>query len=402
MSLATDLGGTLLDLLRHRPPRVPRAKWQTNYVIGSISESPNKQAVSNACELVYQFDRVGYNTCKQILSWWEWKAGEPFMPKECLTPEEAYRGLTAYPDMVAVGVGVKLGTDHAVDGALTLARAHFAWCLLGLGPVPGRIVLDHHLEDIHRPCVLIGQGRAKHALRRVAQAGKRGWVRRDTAPKNFQFTDHVGLSTIVYQGLQWDIPRKTRNYCRWQTDILAAIVDRFPFVPVWGLDPSLRITARDFANNPTDKRNVEAILPWLKPTSLPVKFTRFEDASVIAALLAGDSSSTDSLMLDGAYANGEVQMTSADDGLRSSTVRQVAWEEDRAFACQAVSGGGPVMRIPKPLVPVAYSILSREGRTWVEGPIHGASTPLMEVPAQPADKPRGDGNFWKGIMWGDR
>lgn len=361
---AALLGQTLLDLLRGVRPTLPPSSWETNYVVGAVSESPNKQAVSNADQLLWSYEREEWSTCNAILDWVVGLEAQPFMPKECLTGEELYRALTALPCLVFAGIALKMGRDDAYVAALKLARAHVSWALLGLGPVPGREVLDHHLEAVSEPCVLIGRGKAKFPIRRVAQAGKRGWVRnRDAGAKKFQFIEHLAHSVMVYQALRWDIPRKVRKACEWPVETFNAITNRFPILPTWGFGPDEILDLSEFANDPADWRNVQPLIPHLKATSLPVQFTRYEDGSVVSVLLRGDSSSTDSLMLDACYANGEVRLTSSDDGLRPKAVRQVAWEESAAFACRPESGSGPTMRIPKPLSEAMYSVVSQNGWT---------------------------------------
>lgn len=407
---AALLGQTLLDLLRGRRPTLPQGQWETNYQVkvdgsADISESPNKQAVSNANQLLWSFERKEWATVKAILDWWVALAAAPFMPKETNTGEEVYRALTAYPNLVAAGVAQEIDREDAFEAALLLARAHIAWALLGLGPVPGREVADHHLDAISKPCVLIGTKKPKYPIRRVAQAGKRGWVRnRDKKyPPKFQFLEHLNHGVMVYQALGWELPRKVRKAARWPVDTFAAFRERFPSVPWWGFNVPEIENLRDFAVSPTNEDFAWALLPYLKATSLPVQFSRYADGSVVSVLLRGDSSSTDSLMLDANYAGGEVRLTSADDGLRLKAVLQIAWEETEAFACQAEDHTGPVMRIPKPRAPLAHTIFSKDGRTWMDGDASEDASPVapetprsdVPPPVRPAPRP-----WWRRLLEG--
>lgn len=387
---AIKLGETHLDLLLRRSPTLPPSQWETNYKRPfDISESPNKQMVSNMNLLIWAFEHGDFVTVDAILDWLEWLAEQLFMPKECLTGEEVYRSLTALPCLTAAGVAGFRNRPGAFAAAAKLARAHIAWALLGLGPVPGREVADHHLDSVTEPCVLIGTKKAKFPIRRVAQAGKRGWVRNreKNQPKKFQFIEHLAHSVMVYQALDLKIERKVRKACKWPVAAYEAVCKRFPRVYGWCFSAADRLILNRFAEDPTNRSSARLLLDFLMPTSLPVAFWRYADGSVVSLLMRGDSSSTDSLMIDAAYANGEVRMTSADDGLRIPAIRQIAFEETAAFACKAIDGTGPTMRVPKPSAALAHVIASEDGRTVLVGDGPGDVTAPPPVTPPHAEPP---------------
>jgi hypothetical protein len=397
-SIAVLLGRTLVDLIRRRKPTLPRAKWETNYREPfSISESPNKQATSNACELVWALNEGKLEIVDQVLAWFAWLRTQPFTPKECIVPEEAYRSLTAYPTLVAAGVAHQRNNLAAKIACLDLARAHLAWCLLGIAMRPGRSVKDHHLDHPDVPCVLIGTGSPNYPERKVTQCGDRGWIRSRTkgSPKVFLFTDHIGLSVIVYQGLGLKLSRKTRKACSDQVETLAAILDRWPSTPVWGLSAVDAVMAKRFFDEPTRVDYAREIVPWLLAPERTLRFVRFNDGTVIAMMEDTDPSSTDWLMIDASYSGGETRMTSADDGNRDETLMQIGMEETSAFACQRRDGAGPVMRLPKPNAGVAYRVFCRDRVVKLET---GASEPLVQTPppkVPPPPKGRRWWEFWK-------
>ena len=59
------------------------------------------------------------------------------------------------------------------------------------------------------------------------------------------------------------------------------------------------------------------------------------------------------------YRGGKTAMTSADDGLRSSSDPQKAWESATAIYCQKLSGG-PILTVLKPNSAEAYRVVSDE------------------------------------------
>ena len=108
------------------------------------------------------------------------------------------------------------------------------------------------------------------------------------------------------------------------------------------------------------------------------------------------SSSNDPTMICVWYKGGKTAMASADDGLRSSSEPQKAWESATAIYCQKVSGG-PILTVLKPNSAEAYRIVSDENGVVTMTVSGGSPLPPMEPHPVPAPKPKKE-NKWTGWL----
>jgi hypothetical protein len=96
-------------------------------------------------------------------------------------------------------------------------------------------------------------------------------------------------------------------------------------------------------------------------------------------------------------------MASADDGLRSSSDPQKAWESATAIYCQKISGG-PILTVLKPNSAEAYRVESNEsgvvtmtvaGVSHVPGQLPPITEPVVvTVPPKPPKRRKPWWRFW--------
>lgn len=399
MSDATLMGDELLQLAKGTIPKT--REWQTEIFLerGHLPASRNKFLCCNAAEAIFAWLRNDRARVREILDWWTWFATTPLSAGEDLTGEEVYRALMAYGNLAAAAVAKRSGHDAGYAAALAVAKAHATWLLLGAGCGPARKVRDHHLDQIGRPVVLVGDGPPVSDLPYIAQAGKRGWIRnRQEGPKTFLFCESVGLSAIVGQAAGLAVPRKPTP---WQVDLLAALQSFAPGLPPFGFESLEQTVARAFLRNPTDLSPAREIAKWVahQAPDLPFTFVRYVDGSIVTLCEHAGTSSTDARMIDAWYADGRSMKTSADDGLRSSSPPQRGFELGSSFACQLESGG-PVMTLPRPSAAEAWRVRTSRGEVTFTaaglGPAPNPGPPPAPAPApvlQP--KPRKPRRWWR-------
>lgn len=352
---AAVMNNELLDLVRGKVPGT--AKWReevpTDY---TFKGSRNKPLTCKAAAGHYAY-RVG-KTAEAIahLEWWLGYVKLPFMQGEELTPEEVYRPMFIYPAYSSAALARRMGRPDIERACLDFVRAGVTWLGMGAGTGPGKKVTNHHLDDVTAPCVLVGDGGYWSKLPYVAQAGMRGHIRnRDGGPQTFHFTESVGLSAIVGQAANLDVPRKLTP---WQCDLFAAIGEMAPGIDILGFSSVQRTQFLAMLNNPTNLGLVVEAVKWIAAYGPPMdfEFIRYVDGSVFVYMLKNHSSSTDDRMIDGWLLGGATMKASADDGLRSSHLAMTCQETSNEIAC---SGGGRTVTIMKPQVTESHRISVR-------------------------------------------
>lgn len=352
---AEAMNRELLDLVRGKVPET--SFWKEEVPSdNSLRGSKNKPLTCKAAASYYSY-RVG-RTEEAIrhLEWWIEYVKLPFMQGEELTPEEVYRPMFIYPPYAAAALARRLGRTDIERACLGVVRAGVVWLGMGTGTGPGKMVTNHHLDNVTAPCILVGDGEFPSKLPYVAQAGMRGHIRnRDGGPQTFHFTESIGLSAIVGQAANLSVPRKLTP---WQCDLFAAIGDIAPGIDVLGFSPNQRVQFLGMLNNPTNLGLVVEVVKWIAAygPSLDFEFIRYVDGSVFVYMLKNHSSSTDDRMIDGWLLGGSTLKASADDGLRSSHLSMECQETSNEIAC---SGSGRSVAIAKPRIAESHRISVR-------------------------------------------
>lgn len=374
----------LLTLVRGRVPVT--TEWRTEVPVDySFRGSRNKPLVCATAEAYHGFLTGNPARVTRMLDWWAGFCELPLSAGEELTPEEVYRSMMVYSAFAAGALAVKVGHERAAAACLANCRAHVGWLALGAGAGSGRSVTDHHLGDVTRPVVLVGDGPFPTHLPYVAQAGMRGWIRnRDGGPQTFHFADHVGLSAIVAQAAGIGFERKIAPG---QVDIFNSIVASCPTAPPLGLSAADRSALAGFLGDPEDASRAMQIVEMVRDhcPGLDFEFVRYADGSVAVYLLENHSSSTDDLMVDVWYAGGRTAKASADDGLRASHLHMTAREEGGYVV---VEGGGRVVSVELPRAAVAWRVSVRSGALTLW-------TPATAPPAPPPPKPPRRRRWWE-------
>jgi len=354
---AVRMNEELLELVRGRVPRT--AEWRTEIPNDySFRGSRNKPLVCATAEAFHAYLTGDPARVLRMLDWWVGFCDLPLSEGEELTPEEVYRAMMVYSAFLAGALARKVGHRAAEAACLANCRAHVGWLALGAGAGSGKKVTDHHLADVTKPCVLVGDGPFVTHLPYVAQAGMRGWIRnRDGGPQTFHFTESVGLSVIVGQaaGLGFE-----RRLTPWQVDVFSAGLALSPGVAPLGLSPADRADLAAYLGEPEVPARALALASWVRDLcpSEDFEYVRHADGSVEVYMLENHSSSTDDRMVDAWRAGGETAKASADDGLRSSHLHMTAREE---AGWVVVEGGGRVVSVRMAEPPVAWRASSRSG-----------------------------------------
>lgn len=344
---------------------------------GGVGASRNKPLVCATAEGYHAFLTARPARVLEMLGWWVWFCGQPFTDGEELTPEEVYRAMMLYSAFGAAALARKVGHQEAEAACLAYCRAHVGWLALGAGAGAGKKVTDHHLGDVTKPCVLVGDGGFISALPYVAQAGMRGWIRnRDGGPQTFHFTDASGLSVALAQaaGLGYD-----RRLAPAQDEALKAAMKFAPSIPPLGFNDAQRRALLLYLADPAvlaSAVDIVALVAYHCPND-DFEFVRHADASVEVYMLENHSSSTDDRMVDAWRAGGGTAKASADDGLRSSHLHMTAREEGGQIV---VEGGGRSVSVQMSSSPIAWRASARSGAFsfW---------TPATEPPPAPAPDP---------------
>lgn len=332
----------LLNSLREHVERKPASfdyRTEASLEQGTPA-SPNKRTGANGAWLVDSLNKGRFAVVNQVLDWWCWLAGQPFMQNEALTPEEIYRLLHANPHWLSACVAEQIGRADALAAARRLARSHIFWLLVGLAEGPGKSVTDHRFDAIGKGCIIVGDGRPKWApMPYVVQPGMRGWVRnRGAGPKTFLWTEREALSVMVSQAMGWRIPRKA-----WpeQQKFAKAVRRRWPGMPTWTLEPIDLAAAQDYCADLTNPERIRDVARRLLVPRLPLRFDRYSDGAIDGALLVDQPSSTDPCSLDSAESADsdgycKTRKGSAADGIRredrrilagSDTLQLLSWRE---------------------------------------------------------------------------
>lgn len=403
---AVKMWAEMLSLVRGKVPSTEL--WRREVPSGtSLPGSWNKPLVCNTAEAFAGWLARNDGIVRKRLDWWvEFCRTKTLGGAEGLTPEEIYRSMPITAAFAGAALARKAGRSDAEVDCSNNARAHVAWLALGTGTGPGRKVRDHHLDNIEKPCVLIGDGEPICDLPFVAVAGPRGWVRnreKKQAPL-FQFTTGVSFSWLLAK-VAGKNPR--RNLEPFGADLCDAVLAFEPSVPMYGFDPADREYLRQFMADPTDPERARKLLPWISGPGLAPSqgytYVRYVDGSVAVWMHRSHTSSTDPTMICVWYRGGKTAMASADDGLRSSSEPQKAWESATAIYCQKISGG-PILTVLKPNSAEAYRIASDESGavTMTSGGVNQAAGPLppitepvvVTVPPKPPKRRR----WWERIF----
>lgn len=398
---AVKMWAEMLSLIRGKVPSTEL--WRREIPSGmNLPGSWNKPLVCNTAEAFFGFLAHNELLIRQRLDWWvEFCRSKPLGGAEGLTPEEVYRSMPITSAFAGAALARKVGRSDAEIACSNNARAHVAWLALGTGTGPGRRVTDHHLENIEKPCVLIGDGEPICELPWVAVVGPRGWVRnreKKQAPL-FQFTTAVSFSWLLALVAGKNPRRKLEPF---GADLCDAVLAFEPGVATYGFDPQDREDLRLFMADPTDPARARKLLPWIQGVGLAPSqgytYIRYVDGSVVVYMHRSQGSSTDPTMISVWYRGGKTAMASADDGLRSSSDPQKAWESATAIYCQKVSGG-PILTVLKPNSAEAYRIVANENGavTMTEGggsPLPPITEPVV-VTVPPRKRKRRWWEFWK-------
>lgn len=367
----------LLDLVRGRVPNT--SEWRTEVPDDyRFKGSRNKPLTCKTAAAYYAY-RIG-RTAESLthLEWWLGYVKLPFMQAEELTGEEVYRAMFIYPSYASAALARRLGRPDIERACLDFTRAGVTWLGVGAGSGPGRKVLNHHLDDVTRPCVLIGEGDYPSKLPYVAQPGMRGHIRnRDGGHQTFHFAESVGLSAIVGQAAGLVVPRKLTP---WQCDLFAAINAIAPGIDILGFSPNQQVQLLGLINNPTNLGLLAEVMKWISGygPSCDFEFIRYMDHAIIAYMLENHSSSTDDRMIDCWFPGGKTVKASADDGLRSSHLSMTCVETATDVVC---SGGGRSVSVAKHTVAESHRISVRDRVVTLH--TQGIGTELPTVPQPP-------------------
>lgn len=398
---AVRMWDEMLSLIKGESPATDI--WRREIPIGtSLPGSWNKPLVCNTAEAFWAFLANRPLVIRERLDWWVEFCKKSLGGAEGLSPEEIYRGMPISAAFAGSALARRVGRRDAEFACANNARAHVAWLALGTATAPGRRVRDHHLEDTSKPCVLIGDGADICDLPWVAVAGPRGWVRNREKKQAalFQFTTAVSFSWLLAK-VAGKNPRRSLE--PFGHDLCEAIVAFDPDAAFYGFSQQDRATLRAFLDAPWEPSRAKKLLPWIQDVGLAPSqgytYIRYVDGSVVVYMHRSTGSSTDPTMICVWYAGSRKSaMASADDGLRSSSDPQVAFETSTAICCQKVSGG-VVMSVPKPSVEESYRVdVSDSGVvTMTEGgrvvePVK-PSAPIAQPPVE--EKPaKQHGGFW--------
>jgi hypothetical protein len=385
---AVKMWAEMLSLIRGKVPATEI--WRREIPSGmSLPGSWNKPLVCNTAEAFFGFLARNDSIVRKRLDWWvEFCRAKTLGGAEGLTPEEVYRGMPITAAFAGAALARKVGRSDAEIACGNHARAHVAWLALGIGTGPGRKVRDHHLEDIEKPCVLIGDGEPICELPFVAVAGPRGWVRnreKNRAPL-FQFTTGIAFSWLLAKVAGKNSRRQLEPF---GADLCDAVVAFEPGVSLYGFSPEDRSALRAFMDDPTDPAKARRLLPFVQGPGLAPSqgytYVRYVDGSVAVYMRRSHTSSTDPTMVCVWYRGGKTAMASADDGLRSSSDPQKAWESATAIYCQKVSGG-PILTVLKPNSAEAYRVVSDENGA-VTMTVGGVAQVPGPLPLPPVTEP---------------
>ena len=377
---AVRMNDELLELVQGKIPST--AEWRTEVPAGyALNGSRNKPLVCATAEAFHAYLSGNPARVLKMLDWWVGFCGLPFSDNEELTPEEVYRSMMVYSAFAAGALARKVGHRAAEAACLANCRAHVGWLALGAGGGSGKKVTDHHLVDVSKPCVLIGDGPFVTHLPYIAQAGMRGWIRnRDGGPQTFHFTESVGLSVIVGQaaGLGFE-----RRLAPWQNDIFKATLAFSPGVVQLGLSPADRSALAAYLGTPESAARAMPIAEMVKDLcpNDDFEFVRHADAGVETYMLENHSSSTDDRMADAWRAGGATAKASADDGLRSSHLHMTAREEAGSIV---VEGGGRTVSFQMSTAPITWRASARSGAFTFWTP---ATAPPPSPPTPDATRP---------------
>lgn len=378
---AVRMNDELLKLVQGKIPET--REWQTEIPTGyALNGSRNKPLVCATAEAYHAYLTGNPSRVLRMLDWWVGFCDLPFSDGEELTPEEVYRSMMVYSAFAAGALATKVGHAAAAKACLENCRAHVGWLALGAGAGSGKKVTDHHLSDVTKPCVLVGDGPFVTHLPYVAQAGMRGWIRnRDGGPQTFHFTESVGLSVIVAQAAGLGFERKLAP---WQNDLFRATVAFCPAADPLGLSRSDASALASYLASPESPARAMEIAAWVRDlcSNDDFEFVRHADAAVETYMLENHSSSTDDRMVDAWRAGGGTAKASADDGLRSSHLHMTAREEAGWIV---VEGGGRVVSVRMAESPVAWRASSRSGTFtfWTPATEPPHSEPQPPDPTRP-------------------
>lgn len=389
---AVRMNEELLQLVCGKLPAT--SEWRTEVPSGyALAGSRNKPLVCATAEAFHAYLSGNPARVLQMLEWWVGFCDLPFSDNEELTPEEVYRSMMVYSAFAAGALARKVGHKQAEAACLANCRAHVGWLALGVGGGSGKKVTDHHLGDVTKPCVLIGDGPFVTHLHYVAQAGMRGWIRnRDGGPQTFHFTEGVGLSVIVGQaaGLGFE-----RRLAPWQWDLFRAVLAFAPDVAPLGLSSADRSALAAYLGTPESAARALRIGEMVKDLcpNDDFEFVRHADAAVETYMLENHSSSTDDRMVDAWRAGGGTAKASADDGLRSSHLHMTAREEDGWIV---VEGGGRVVSVQMSASPVAWRASSRAGEFlfWTPAAAPPPAPGQAPDPTRPSTQRESRGRSW--------
>lgn len=396
---AVKMWGEMLSLIRGKLPET--TLWRREIPSGtSLPGSWNKPLVCNTAEAFWAFIYSKPAVIQQRLDWWVEFCKKPLGGAEGLSPEEIYRGMPISAAFAGAALARRVGHTTAEIACGANARAHVTWLAFGTGTGTGRKVTNHHLDRLDSPCVLIGDGDPICSLPWVAVAGPRGWVRnrKDKEPALFQFTTGISFSWLLALVAGENPGRKLEPFGH---DLCAAIIGFDPGVAFYGFSAQDRENLRLFMEDPTDPSRARKLLPFVQGVGLAPSqgytYIRYVDGSVAVYMHRSTGSSTDPTMVAVWYKGGKTAMASADDGLRSSSEPQKAWESETAIYCQKVSGG-LILTVLKPNSAEAYRIVT-DGNGSVTMTVGNDPIPLppIEEPVIVTVPPKKE-NKWTGWL----
>lgn len=332
------------------------------------------------------------------LDWWLDFCKKPLGGGEGLSPEEIYRGMPISSAFASSALARRVGRHDVEVACGKNSRAHITFLALGTATAPGRKVRNHHLENVTKPCVLEGDGDNICPLPWVGVVGPRGWCRnrKSGEPQLFQFTTAVSFSWILAKVAGKNPPRNLEPFGH---DLCDAIVKFEPGVAFYGFSPQDRADLRLFMEDPVNPELAKKLLPWIQGTGLAPSqgytYIRYIDGSFAIYMHRSQGSSTDPTMICVWHASTRKSfMTSADDGLRSSSDPQRSWETATAICCQKLSGG-QVMTVLKPTVPESYRIDSDENGVVTMTVGNSTVIPPTTPPSPTPNPPVNTGNSVK-------
>ncbi len=397
---AVKMWGEMYSLIKGKIPDT--AIWKREIPSGmNLRGSWNKPLVCNTAEAYWAFrnSKIAIGTAR--LDWWVDFCKKPLGGAEGLSPEEIYRGMPITAAFASAALAKRVQHQAAEAACNWNARAHVTWLALGTATAPGKLVTDHHLDSTNVPHVLIGDGRDICQLPWVAVAGPRGFVRNREKgkPPLFQFTTAVSFSWLLARVAG---KNPSRSFEPFGHDLCNAILAFRPDTRLYGFSDQDREALRSFMEDPTDPNRAAKLLSFISGQGLAPSqgytYIRYKDGSVVVFMHRSYDSSTDPTMICVWYKGGKTAMASADDGLRSSSDPQRAWETETAICCQKLSGG-PVLSVLKPLSEEAYRIVSDENGFVSMKTKNGIVQPPASQPSapdsqQPFNPPKQSENKW--------